>query len=139
MDKKQFFKDHFTPEPVKFILNRPEEKEELTKYLDSIKNYVKNVSNIISTRQLRNIFTEISKIKATKEGINNLELLRIKLAYIAGRSETNNKQKNNVIRDFYSNLDELIKNVHTTNDLEIFKDFFEAIIAYHKYFKPNEN
>jgi len=127
----KYFKDFFTDKPVEYILNKPVEPEKIDKYLDNIKSYVSKIKDIITTSQLRNIFSEVKKINAKK--IPELKMLRVRLAYVAGRSETTNKDKNKLIQDFYYNLDLLIKKVNKDN-LENFKDFFEAIIAYHKYY-----
>ncbi len=129
MENKKSFKDYFTNNPGEFILNRPDESTKIDEYLNKIRDYVRGIKDIITTSQLRNIFSEVKKINAKK--IPELKMLRVKLAYIAGRSETTYKYK--LIQDFYYNLDLLIQKVNKDN-LQNFKDFFEAIIAYHKYF-----
>jgi CRISPR-associated protein Csm2 len=94
--------------------------------LDEIKTYTENKLRKISTHQLRNIF---SKAKAAKK-VSDLYPLRYKLAYLSGRDP-----RNRDLRGLCDLLDELIRNLKKDDQegLTHFKDFFEAIIAYHKY------
>lgn len=121
----RYFKDFFTDKPVKYILNKPIEPDDIDKYLDNIKNYVYKERKGITTSQLRNIFSEIKRIK--QDDLGKLKNLRVNLAYISGRSEKRQ------MKNLCTLLDDLIKEVNK-NNLENFKNFFEAIIAYHKYF-----
>lgn len=79
----------------------------------------------ISTSQIRGIFNRVKRLsddfEASKKDLN---LLRPKLAYQKGRFE--------VLEPLTSVLIELIKKVNDNKTLEGFKEFFEAIIAYHK-------
>src|SRR6266498_3089874 len=118
------FKDYFGDNPVEFILTRRSANED--KYLDSIDRYVERNARGITTSQLRNIFAYLKNIN--KSNLNELKMLRIKLAYIAGRNE-----RSRATRNLCTLLDALIQKVNESN-LEIFKDFFEAIICYHKYY-----
>lgn len=80
---------------------------------------------VISTSQIRGIFNEVKRLpdnfEASKKDLN---LLRPKLAYQKGRFE--------VLEPLTNVLIELIKKVNDNKTLEGFKEFFEAIIAYHK-------
>lgn len=79
----------------------------------------------ISTSQIRGIFNRVKRLpddfEASKKDLN---LLRPKLAYQKGRFE--------VLEPLTTVLIELIKKVNDNKTLEGFKEFFEAIIAYHK-------
>ncbi len=95
-------------------------------YIDNIKSYVEKNKDKISTSQLRNIFSKVKEVKEPR----NLTMLRPKLAYVVGRQTG--------MKELVYLLDELIKKVNKDN-LNQFKDFFEAIIAYHRYFNPTSN
>lgn len=79
----------------------------------------------ISTSQIRGIFNMVKRLpddfEASKKDLN---LLRPKLAYQKGRFE--------VLEPLTIVLIELIKKVNDNKTLEGFKEFFEAVIAYHK-------
>jgi CRISPR-associated protein Csm2 len=92
--------------------------------IDLVKTYTRElVDKNISTHQLRNIFNEANRAKSASE----LWKLEVKLAYLAGRNESNRKFK-----DFTEMLTRLIR---ATNDdtLRNFKEFLTALVAYHKY------
>lgn len=125
-DKLGYFKDFFTNNPVDYIL-KDKNKDEVDEYLNKIDEYVNKNARSIKTSQLRNIFSRIKSIRQTEKGIKELKMLRFKLAYVAGRSD------NKSMKELISLLDELIKKVNE-NNLDNFKDFFEAIISYHKFY-----
>lgn len=80
---------------------------------------------VISTSQIRGIFNEVKKLSDNFEASKkDLNLLRPKLAYQKGRFE--------VLEPLTNILIELIKKVNDNKTLQGFKEFFEAIIAYHK-------
>lgn len=77
----------------------------------------------MTTSQIRNIFSEVKKMEFDKYKI---ELLRPKLAYTAGRHL---KQ----VGPLQEVLDDAIKEIDGDKaKFERFKDFFEAIVAYHR-------
>lgn len=88
--------------------------------------FVKDYGKDVTTHQLRNIFQEIKKAK----DLASLKLIRPNLAYIAGRLD--NKAKN--AKSFVAFIDSLIKEVKDDSQLENFKDFMEAVVAYHKFY-----
>jgi len=113
-------------------------KQELLKFKQSqkidelftrIEEFVKEYAKDLTTHQLRNIFQEIKKAN----DIASLKLIRPNLAYIAGRLDGNKKNE----KTFVAFLDSLIKEVKDDNHLENFKDFMEAIVAYHKFHGKN--
>jgi CRISPR-associated protein Csm2 len=86
--------------------------------------FVKNYSQSITTHQLRNIYQEVKKANE----VLDLKLLRPNLAYIAGRLDNDWGKK------FVAFVDALIREVDSKEKLENFKDFMEAVVAYHKFY-----
>ena len=81
----------------------------------------------ISTTQIRGIFNQVKRLSDSFEtSKKDLNLLRPKLAYQKGRFE--------VLEPLTNILIELIKKVNDDLTLKGFKEFFEAILAYHKAF-----
>ena len=102
--------------------NRNNENE----YLDNLKLLIKKYQRDISSSQLRNVFSRVKNVKNLKQ----LYALRPKLAYVYGRP--NSKYGMKKLIDI---LDKQIKLVQKESEIELFKDFFESIIAYHKYYE----
>ena len=85
--------------------------------------YCKNKG--VSSSQIRGIFDKVKRLPNKYEEVEHeLQLLRPKLAYKKG--------KHNELSELQKVLDVLISNVDSDETLKNFKDFFEAIIAYHK-------
>lgn len=79
----------------------------------------------VTTTQIRRIFQEVKRLSIKFEDSKvQLNLLRPKLAYQKGRFSE--------LTDLQKLIDHLIKNIHSDSDLANFKEFFEAIICYHK-------
>jgi CRISPR-associated protein Csm2 len=114
--------------------------EELNKYAEELgKIFVtekiteergrRKTEKALSTSQIRNILDEIQRIpkKENFEKIKNrLNLLRPKLAYAAGRHRGR-------VKDFREIVEEAIKLVRTPEHFANFRNFIEAIVAYHRY------
>jgi CRISPR-associated protein Csm2 len=97
--------------------------KELNEYADALANrYVKDEK--LTTSQIRNVLDEIQKMKDYDE--YRLQMLRPKLAYAAGR----HKGK---VKEFRDLMEVLIKNTNKAN-FSNFKNFVEAIVAYHKFY-----
>jgi len=119
------------------ILNGNKEKmvedaEKLGKYL---------ADNELSTSQIRNIFSETKRMRSYEKNKNELILLRPKLAYIAGRHGKKDRRTGKLVGpvpDLSKVLDECIKKIHNETHFKNFKDFFEAILAYHRYYGGKE-
>ena len=100
--------------------------------IDKIQKFVENNYRDITTSQLRNIFAEVKQAK-----LNELPLKRPKLAYIRGRTDARKRGMHNLLEL----LDNLIKEIGTTETednkekLTGFKTFFEAVLAYHKFYE----
>jgi CRISPR-associated protein Csm2 len=97
-------------------------------FIDRVKRFVQLRLSRITTSQLRNIFPRVKAARSPQD----LFMLRPQLAYVAGRSE---KEE---MRELVVLLDDLIREV-TEARMESFKSFFEAVIAYHKYYNPRES
>jgi CRISPR-associated protein Csm2 len=79
----------------------------------------------ISTSQIRGIFQIVKQLPDDFESSKrNLNLLRPKLAYQKGRFKN--------LTPLTQILTHLIKKIDSDEGLKGFKEFFEAIIAYHK-------
>lgn len=98
----------------------------------------------VTTNQLRNVYSTITKIKtdynknknANKDNakiIRDLTLLKPKLAYIKGRDS-----RNKGIEAFYNlvvgAIDQTIKSKNFIVSIENFFEFMEALVAYHKFY-----
>lgn len=77
----------------------------------------------LSTSQIRTILSEIQKMK--KYDKNQVQLLRPKLAYAAGRHKGR-------VKDFYTLFEAAVKQTNEKN-FKMFQNFIEAIVAYHKF------
>ncbi len=85
----------------------------------------------ISTSQIRGIFQVVKTLPDDyNEAKTNLHLLRPKLAYQKGRFKE--------LTPLVKVLDALIKNIQNDDMLIAFKDFFEAILAYHRSYGGKE-
>lgn len=77
----------------------------------------------LSTSQIRSVLDEIQRMREFDH--ERLQLLRPKLAYAAGRH-------GGMVRYFQKLMDLLI-NMTTKDNYQYFKNFVEAIVAYHRY------
>ncbi|MFX0094797.1 MAG: type III-A CRISPR-associated protein Csm2, partial [Candidatus Hodarchaeota archaeon] len=83
------------------------------------------VRNHVPTSQLRKFYFDVKRLPIEyTEARYDLQMIRPRLAYAKG--------KNHKLSDFQKVMESLITTISTNEDLEGFKDFFEAIIAYHK-------
>ncbi|MCM8826479.1 MAG: type III-A CRISPR-associated protein Csm2 [Candidatus Omnitrophica bacterium] len=84
----------------------------------------------LTTSQIRNILDDVQRMRKEDIKENKLEILRPKLAYVAGRNKDSWALKE--LRDI---LDEAIGLVGNSFDkFENFRNFFEAIVGYHKFY-----
>lgn len=119
------FNQSFNPnaQRISKILNGDAEEmntyaEELARHFSSGKDQER-----LSTSQIRTILSEIQKMK--KYDKNQLQLLRPKLAYAAGRHKGR-------VKDFYTLFEAAVKQTNEKN-FKMFQNFIEAIVAYHKF------
>jgi len=100
--------------------------EEFGKYLSGKDSR----SQGISTSQIRNIFSDMKKMNNFEKNKRELILLRPKLAYVAGR---HGKRTIEMV-DLQKVMDECIQKINDEKSFQNFQDFFEAILAYHKFY-----
>jgi len=114
----------FGPGYVTTILNKG--GGDYNQFINRLRNYVEQNKTKITTSQLRNIFTRVKQLKKPEEAWH----LRPQLAYAAGRNDQP------AMKELVFLLDQLLCEIgaNDTAGLQNFQDFFEAIIAYHKYF-----
>ena len=93
--------------------------ERLGKYYTSGKETEK-----LSSSQIRNVLDRIQRMG--KYDKNELQLLRPLLAYAAGRHRGR-------VQELQEVVDRAIKRVTAEKEFINFKNFFEAIVAYHRY------
>ncbi len=123
--------------------------EEIKKELPSIlagdsKKLVENARKLgehlggrLSTSQIRSIFSEVKQMRRYNE--DRLNLLRPKMAYTAGKhgSRVQGKLVGPIV-DLQEILDKCIERISSEEEFENFKSFFEAILAYHRYYGGKE-
>ncbi|HOK79944.1 MAG TPA: type III-A CRISPR-associated protein Csm2 [bacterium] len=85
----------------------------------------------LTASQIRNILDDVQRMDKKAVGVRKHELLRPKLAYIAGRSDKNNY----AIRELKEILDIAIRSIGDDyKKFENFRNFLEAIVGYHKFY-----
>ncbi|MCS7250203.1 MAG: type III-A CRISPR-associated protein Csm2 [candidate division WOR-3 bacterium] len=87
----------------------------------------KRTEKELSTSQIRNILDEIQRISPKEDFKTKLHLLRPKLAYSAGRHRGR-------VKEFREVVEEAIKYIENQNHFKNFRNFIEAIVAYHRYY-----
>lgn len=110
------------------VLRMHEHPREIRNIIDHIKRYVENGCKVLTTHQLRNIFSEVKKAKT----VIDFQLIRPNLAYIAARQDKEAQGAREVVEFF----DEMIQGITDEKDLKGGYEFFEAIVAYHKLYAP---
>lgn len=92
--------------------------------LDAISTFVEHKAKkeVITSTQLRNMYSEIIKMKDFTE----LQLFRPRLAYIAGR--------NGKSREMIMFFDNLAGKVANNTQLKNYQVFMEALVSYQKFF-----
>lgn len=101
--------------------------DDLDSLLSAIEKFVQKEGVKVSTSQLRNVYDCVIKAHT----VNEMKMIRPKLAYIAGRGKQDAEKK------FFGFIDGLIKTIATDDQRKNFKVFFEAIVAYHKFYSKN--
>lgn len=101
-------------------------EEDIERFIDLSERFgTYCAKNGISTSQIRGIYQKVKRLPDDFENSKKeLNLLRPKLAYQKGRFSK--------LGPLTEVLDDLIKKVKDDSTLRGFKNFFEAIIAYHK-------
>ena len=106
------------------ILNGDGEK--LVHHSEKIANLL---GNRLSATKIRKIYSQVRSLEKeyNPDVAYKLQMLRPKLAYSAVRD--------NAVTNLKNILDPAIQKVDSTKKLLYFKDFFEAILAYHKRYE----
>lgn len=78
----------------------------------------------LSSSQIRNVLDKLQRMKTFDQ--NKLQLLRPLLAYAAGRHLGK-------VKDLQRISDDAIQMVREDSHFQNFRNFFEAIVAYHRY------
>jgi CRISPR-associated protein Csm2 len=97
---------------------------------EEMERFVKELGTFVTTSQIRNVYAKAIMAK----NCNDLKMIRPQLAYIAGRAQND---KNDAQKKFLAFLDDIIKSVQKEEQREEFNAFFEAIVAYHKFYGKN--
>lgn len=88
---------------------------------------------VITTSQIRKFLSAVNCLEnkvlgvdeLSKELLNEIKYLKVKLAYQAGRE--------NKIKTLYNELEPLINQISNKNDFTKVARYIEAIVAYHKF------
>jgi len=84
----------------------------------------------LTTSQIRNILDDVQKMKKEDVTSGRYQLLRPKLAYVAGKNK-----KSKGLKEIRNILDiSLIEIKNSWERFENFRNFFEAIVGYHKFY-----
>lgn len=109
------------------------DSKKLIENADALGEYL--ARNKLSTSQIRNIFNEIKLMKKFEECRDRLLLLKPKLAYLAGRHGKRTREGLvGAVPDLVKVLSKCIDEIHNEQNFENFKQFFEAVLAYHRYY-----
>ena len=104
--------------------------KEFGSYLGTdVKNGFKDEAAKLTTNQLRKFYGEVKRQQMHGYSETDFVLLKPKLAYAVGRTNTNRKSK---ITDFYEIMSIAIDEVKSEAHFKNFIKIFEAIVAYHK-------
>jgi CRISPR/Cas system CSM-associated protein Csm2 small subunit len=112
----------------------PAEKE-----INTLKNFFKTNNEDVSASQLRNLFDEVKR-----SSIDNIALVKIKLAYMASRTEPGKKGYHAFIALYSQLINKALELHEKSEDKKIdyhkgLVTFLEASIAYQKYFYKLKN
>ena len=129
--QKSFFSIEEFINEIPEILAPKNEGEKLIKWASELGENLKNRG--MTTSQIRKIF---SLLKDKDLQVYDLNMIRAKLAYVAGRHRSQ-------VGDLQKALDEMIKYIINSSfdfehNVKVFRDFFEAVVAYHRKFGGKE-
>ncbi|MDR1583609.1 MAG: type III-A CRISPR-associated protein Csm2 [Prevotellaceae bacterium] len=129
--QNKLFNEYYDEVKNSYFRNFPDildmgKTDNLDSLLSAVENFVKGAGVKVSTSQLRNVYDCVIKAHS----VNEMKLIRPKLAYIAGRGQYTDKQ-------FFGFIDGLIKTIKNDDQRKNFKVFFESVVAYHKFYGKN--
>lgn len=85
----------------------------------------------ISTSQLRKIYDRVKRFEIKESSsFVELNLIKAQIAYAAGREKK--------LRRFYNIIEQLISETNDKSKLKRFKNFFEAVVAYNRFYTEKE-
>lgn len=120
--KKDIQKEYFS-QTYAHLLNLFADGVPLDKVYDDIAKFIKENHTMITTTQLRNIYSRV----VDADSVQEVKMLRPNLVYIAARQ---GKEVEPIINLF----NQLIKEINDEEQLKSFKKVMEAVVAYHKFY-----
>lgn len=121
-EKKDIQKEYFS-QTYAHLLNLFADGVPLDKVYDDIAKFIKENYTMITTTQLRNIYSRV----VDADSVQEVKMLRPNLVYIAARQGKGVEP----IIDFFN---QLIKGINDEEQLKSFKKVMEAVVAYHKFY-----
>ena len=121
-EKRDIQKEYFSQTYV-HLLNLFADGVPLDKVYDDIAKFIKENHKMITTTQLRNIYSRV----VDADSVQEVKMLRPNLVSIAARQ---GKEVEPII-DFFN---QLIKGINDEEQLKSFKKVMEAVVAYHKFY-----
>ena len=121
-EKKDIQKEYFS-QTYAHLLNLFADGVPLDKVYDNIAFFIEKNHKMITTTQLRNIYSRV----VDADSVQEVKMLRPNLVYIAARQ---GKEVEPII-DFFN---QLIKGINDEEQLKSFKKVMEAVVAYHKFY-----
>jgi len=113
------------------VLNQLESAEFYDDALNIISKVAKELKSVTASR-LRNIYNHVHALSSNEEGLKELKRLRYLLAYTAAR------ERNKFFRKVVEKIDKMIVNIKDPEKIELFQQFMEALIAYHRFYGGQE-
>lgn len=100
--------------------------------VETVKTFMERNARFVTANQLRNVYARIRANEGNSNDESQLAMLRVQLAYIRGKSDRRSKGFHALLKL----LDEMVQEVTTQKrELKQLKQFFEAVLAYHKYYE----
>lgn len=121
-EKKDIQKEYFS-QTYAHLLNLFADGVPLDKVYDDIAKFIKENHTMITTTQLRNIYSRVIDADSVQE----VKMLRPNLVYIAARQGKG-------VEPIISFFNQLIKEINDEEQLKSFKKVMEAVVAYHKFY-----
>jgi CRISPR-associated protein Csm2 len=128
------------PQEIQQIITNPDHADLIVKYADMLGN---ELSRILNTAQIRALFGEVRQIEGQmsvdhRKAWRRLHLLKPKMAYRVRRAQGAGVR--GLVDVLNPAVDEVLKAKDQDTQQMYFKhfvEFFEAILAYHKFYGGN--
>lgn len=131
--------EQYIPAIKKMLLFERASTDEIKAGIETIEKLVRN-NKKVTAHQIRNIFTLIHNLEkdTAAEKLNELNLLRPKLAYIGARQkEDDGKIIIRVLDEIIKSIDLREGNDNVRNKIKGLHYIMESIVAYHKFHSIN--